>query len=256
MILTPEQSAMLATPYPLRTPVNLFSVFHSIDGEVNAVGQGCPSTFVRFSGCNLRCGYCDSGATWEVQASQQVNVGYIVNEVLKIGCPKVTITGGEPLMQTQAFIQLVLALTSRGHTISCETNGSLPPPILHPKLSYVVDVKLPSSGMWSRMPEASDPIWLTWGRQSPAFLKYVISDFNDFEFALAHLTEVRHNAAAAGADAPWVALSPVMHGTGTVGIGMPTFMNWLREAELFDVIVNFQIHKMLELVEDNPGETL
>lgn len=128
-------------------------IFTSIDGEVNKWGQGIPSTFIRTQGCNLRCSFCDTPKALDLaikDIEQNMSVWEILNKTKEIGCKKVTITGGEPLIQTDIFV-LIDGLIDLGFHVSIETNGSMyiPRPYLRPQreeykhlLNWVVDYKM------------------------------------------------------------------------------------------------------------------
>ena len=81
--------------------MNIFSIFRSFDGEVNAFdGIGQPSVFVRFVGCNLLCTYCDTiYARKKTTLHIYLDPGELMEKIRMFGCPKVTLTGGEPLLQ-------------------------------------------------------------------------------------------------------------------------------------------------------------
>ncbi|KJS30403.1 MAG: hypothetical protein VR64_17115 [Desulfatitalea sp. BRH_c12] len=155
-------------------------IFHSLQGESS--WTGLPFTFVRLTGCNLRCRYCDTeyayteGAPWPVDA--------VVAHVKTFGCPRVTITGGEPLMQSQTPA-LISALIETGFLVTLETNGSLDIGHLDRRCIKIVDFKGPSSGMqdhnrWSNVDclSAEDQV------------KFVIADKGDFDFARAAATDL------------------------------------------------------------------
>lgn len=94
-------------------------IFTSVDGEVNYFGQGRPTTFIRFAGCNLQCPYCDTSWT----TNKTVGTAMTVEQILKkIESPKITLTGGEPLLQPIEDLQ---QLCSRTRWVSMETNGTL-----------------------------------------------------------------------------------------------------------------------------------
>lgn len=95
-------------------------IFYSLQGE--GFFTGVASVFVRFSGCNRRCAFCDT----DFSASRPMTVDEIMNEVKSYPARRVIFTGGEPLLQVDDM--LVAALKSEGYFISVETNGTLPVP--------------------------------------------------------------------------------------------------------------------------------
>lgn len=95
-------------------------IFYSLQGE--GVKAGTPAVFVRFSGCNLRCGFCDT----EHQCGQPMTEEDILSEVNRYPAPLVVLTGGEPSLQITP--RLIKLLHAAGKTIAVETNGTRPLP--------------------------------------------------------------------------------------------------------------------------------
>jgi organic radical activating enzyme len=124
--------------------IRLDDVFTSFDGECNGFHQGAVTTFIRFQGCNLRCWYCDTERTQKIEEAPLFLTPQEIAECVKT--KKVTITGGEPLLQSEGLIELVGILLSQGKNISIETNGTQEiPKVLrgrHKRLSWVVDFKM------------------------------------------------------------------------------------------------------------------
>jgi len=128
--------------------LSVHSIFDSIDGEYNGFrGAGQLSTFIRLQNCNLRCTYCDTAYARERPSTNDMEIKDVID---KVNCKKVTITGGEPLLQKEGVQVLVQELLDRLHLISIETNGSLLPFAINKtdlyKVKYIVDYKLSSSG--------------------------------------------------------------------------------------------------------------
>ncbi len=123
--------------------MNVTEIFTSIDGEVNHFGQGVMTTFIRLAGCNLACSYCDTPKAHH--AGKQMTIPTILLNVIELGCRKITITGGEPLLQAEETLPLIDILTTEGYDVSIETNGTLYIPlsyIRYENVSWVVDYKL------------------------------------------------------------------------------------------------------------------
>lgn len=143
-------------------------IFSSIDGE--GIRTGCPVTFIRSFGCNLRCSYCDT--MYAVQPENEedlanaftvMTVEEIVAKCEELGNYRITFTGGEPLIQKDAP-ELVAALLEKGFEVNIETNGAvnlkefndqlvdvLTDDSLLDDLIYTLDYKCPTSGMEDKM---------------------------------------------------------------------------------------------------------
>lgn len=131
--------------------MRVVEIFKSIEGE--GIRAGFPCTFVRFEGCNLRCEYCDTKYSYENAVFTEMTPQEIYDAVFRMGCPKVTLTGGEPLIQEE-ISELISLLYQAGFEINIETNGSIAVGqyITHwPKLLITMDYKCPCSGMESNM---------------------------------------------------------------------------------------------------------
>lgn len=126
--------------------------FVSINGE--GVRAGELAVFIRFAGCNLSCGYCDT--KWASQPDvpvEELSAEDIVSFVMESGARNVTVTGGEPLLQKE-LPELIDALMSAGLRVEIETNGSLPIDSYSDRKYrpvFTMDYKLPSSGMEENM---------------------------------------------------------------------------------------------------------
>ena len=104
--------------------LRIAEIFASIQGE--GIWTGTPSTFVRVSGCNLRCVWCDTPyASWSPEGPT-LTIDRICQEVESHGIEHVVLTGGEPMLQVDS--PLVDALHARGFAIGVETNGTIAPP--------------------------------------------------------------------------------------------------------------------------------
>src|SRR5690348_13136137 len=101
--------------------LRLTEIFHSLQGEADT--SGIPTTFVRLTGCPLRCQYCDTayaftgGERWEIPR--------ILERVAELGSRYVCVTGGEPLAQKEC-LDLLRALCDAGYRVSLETSGAMP----------------------------------------------------------------------------------------------------------------------------------
>lgn len=117
-------------------------IFYSIEGE--GIRAGMPCTFIRLFGCNLNCSYCDTRYACEGDDFKYMSIIEILDEVKNIGCPNVTVTGGEPLMH-DGIRSLLVSLVAEGYKVNVETNGSFVPEVGN--VIYTIDFKTKSSGM-------------------------------------------------------------------------------------------------------------
>ena len=127
---------------------NIAEKFVSINGEGRKAGQ--PAVFIRFKGCNLNCSYCDTfWANSDNCPAEMMTANDILVYIQKTGISNVTLTGGEPLIQTGIY-ELIDLLCQNGLDVEIETNGSKDiSPFRQMKImpSFTLDYKLPSSGM-------------------------------------------------------------------------------------------------------------
>src|SRR5512143_3580979 len=96
-------------------------IFASIQGETSYAGL--PFAFVRLTGCNLRCRFCDT--TYAYDSGEELPLPEIVSQVTNFGLSRACVTGGEPLLQEESPA-LISALLDRGQEVLVETNGTLP----------------------------------------------------------------------------------------------------------------------------------
>ena len=125
--------------------LRITEVFTSLQGE--ALTSGLPTTFIRLTGCPLRCVYCDS--EYAFQGGTQRLIDDLVDEVVAIGVNRVCVTGGEPLAQPNCW-PLLEALCDSAVEVSLETSGAMDIRGVDPRVSIVLDLKTPGSGESSR----------------------------------------------------------------------------------------------------------
>lgn len=116
-------------------------IFFSLQGETSRVGL--PTTFVRLTGCPLRCGYCDT--TYAFHEGETLTFAAIMARVASYSARHVTVTGGEPLAQKNCRL-LLRMLCEADYDVSIETSGALDISDIDPRVSRIVDVKTPGSG--------------------------------------------------------------------------------------------------------------
>jgi 7-carboxy-7-deazaguanine synthase len=217
----------------------VYSIFKSIDGECNSAGQGALTIFIRLAGCNLRCQYpCDTQYSFNVDPFMKMTIPSILEKVRSMGIRKVTITGGEPLLQMDSLLDLIMALKHEGYQISIETNGSLPwGRLIAANVDCIVaDYKLPTSGMEDKM--IGEENFAALGKSD--FVKFVIMSRKDFNRAIM----IHRRLKLAGCIATF-AFSPV-HGV----LSPVLLLKWMMKSKLDGGILNIQLHKILGLKED------
>ncbi len=194
--------------------------FLSIQGESSHAGWPC--AFVRLTGCNLRCRYCDTAYAYEGGAARSVDD--IVAEVRATRCRRVEITGGEPLLQSETP-ELAAGLTELGLTVLVETNGSLDIRVLPPQVIAIVDMKGPSSGEQDRMDLGN--LTRLRGRDE---VKFVLADRADYAHMLELLPRIDPTRNTVNASPQFGVLSP------------QELAAWIL-ADGLDVRLNLQQHK-------------
>ncbi|ADQ47197.1 Radical SAM domain protein [Caldicellulosiruptor kronotskyensis 2002] len=127
---------------------NVVEKFVSIEGE--GIRSGYPAVFVRFAGCNLRCSWCDTKYANENPEYEEIDIDNLMNFITSTGIKRVTLTGGEPLIQPYIYL-LIDRLISEGFEVNIETNGSVSIKHVPRDAIITMDYKCPSSGMEHRM---------------------------------------------------------------------------------------------------------
>ena len=116
-------------------------IFYSIQGESSFAGLPC--VFVRLTGCNLRCTWCDTA--YAFADGQAISLDDIIATVCRLGGTLVEVTGGEPLLQPNV-LPLLTRLCDLGKTVLLETSGALDVAPVDPRVIKIMDLKCPSSG--------------------------------------------------------------------------------------------------------------
>ena len=149
-------------------------LFYSIQGESTRAGQPC--IFVRLTGCNLRCTWCDTA--YAFYEGDEMTSDEILDRVKGYPCRLVEFTGGEPLLQQEVHY-LITQLLDEDYQVLIETGGSLDLRKVDPRATIIMDIKCPGSGMSDRMRWENIRV-LT----SKDEVKFVIKDRQDFDWAV------------------------------------------------------------------------
>ena len=206
-----------------RNTLQISEIFLSLQGESRSVGW--PTTFIRLTGCPLRCSYCDT--EYAFQGGERRTLESILQQVEQLGVRHVCVTGGEPLVQKAVF-PLMTQLCDSGYSVSVETGGMAPIGEVDFRVSRVVDLKTPGSGevaqnCWENMPLL----------RKEDQLKVVLQDRTDYEWLLPILKEYQLERRCE------VLLSPVQGALEPVELA-----EWILQDGL-EVRFQLQLHKIL-----------
>lgn len=203
--------------------MRITEIYRSVQGETQYAGLPC--TLVRTTGCDLRCGYCDSAFAF--QGGTDMSIDQIVEAVVALQTPLVLLTGGEPMLQHEIGA-LAERLLATGHRVMIETSGAHPLDRLPPAVVRIVDVKTPGSGESHRM-----RLDVLEGLGTKDAVKFVICDEADYRWA-ADLIRSR-----ALADRTEVLLSPA-HGQ----VDPQDLVGWMLR-DVLPARLNLQLHKYI-----------
>jgi 7-carboxy-7-deazaguanine synthase len=222
----PGQDAELRVPRDhgrAEDRLRVTEIFFSLQGE--STHQGLPCIFVRLTGCNLRCSWCDT--EYAFKGGTTMSLDEVMAQVATYPCKRIELTGGEPLLQ-RAAPRLAERLLAAGYQVLCETSGERDIGVLPRGVKRIVDLKAPASGevagnRWENLAllEAGDE------------LKFVLADRGDFDWAVGVIREHRLNERVP------LLMSPV-HGK----LAPATLAAWMLESGL-DLRMNLQLHKQL-----------
>ncbi len=210
-------------------------IFASIQGE--STYAGLPCVFVRLSGCNLICVYCDTAYARDSEG-KDMSIEEVIKSVHSFGISLIEITGGEPLMQKETSV-LVERLLNSSFTVLIETNGSISIKDLDKRAIIIMDIKTPASGMFKNM----DLLNLKYLKDRDE-VKFVITDRNDYEWAKNFIKDYRltgksTKAFGARSDNRRILFSPAH------GMLLPSDLaGWIIHDRL-PVRLNLQLHKYI-----------
>ena len=203
--------------------LKISEIYSSIQGESSY--QGLPCVFVRLTGCNLRCSWCDTA--YAFFGGEDKSIEEILNTVKETGSPLVEITGGEPLIQEECY-GLMTALCDEGMIVLLETGGSIDTVKVDERVKKIIDFKAPSSLM------VDENDWNNVSRLAAGDeLKFVIGDRADYDWSLEMIKEYELE------EKTIINLSPVHNVLQPADL-----VKWVIEDGL-DVRVNLQLHKYI-----------
>jgi 7-carboxy-7-deazaguanine synthase len=203
--------------------LRITEIFFSLQGEAASVG--CPTVFVRLTGCPLRCQYCDTA--YAFQGGEWMSLPDILEKVAAWQTPYVTVTGGEPLAQKNC-LNLLQDLCDADYRVSLETSGAIDITDVDSRVTRVVDLKTPGSGEVERnlytnldCLERHDQV------------KFVICDQADYQWAKDRISEYALNERCE------VLFSPSFGQQDATELA-----NWILQDQL-PVRMQIQLHKYL-----------
>ncbi len=198
-------------------------IFSSIQGESSHIGYPC--FFIRTSGCNLRCKWCDTVYAYE--GGEEYSIELLESQVKKSPYPLVSLTGGEPLIQNDAVKFLSRIAEIKNKTVILETNGSQSIKDIDERIVKVIDVKCPSSGEEkSFFYENLDYI----GENDE--VKFVIADRRDYDWSCGF---IRKN----GIESPSILFSPMAD-----SLKPSSLAKWILDDNM-NVRFQIQLHKII-----------
>ena len=214
---------------PAPASLRVTEIFHSIQGE--STWAGLPCTFVRLTGCPLRCVWCDT--EYAFHGGVRRTLDQILEAVAAHGTGLVEITGGEPLVQPHSFT-LATRLLDAGYTVLVETSGAIDVAPLDPRAHKIMDLKCPGSGevtrnLWSNLEHLT-------GRDE---IKFVIKDRADWEWASEVITTRRLDVRVGDGTLRALLVSPVWG-----GVDLQEMSSWILKSGL-PVRMQVQLHKLI-----------
>lgn len=220
----------------------VIEIFGSIDGEGRRAGE--LTTFIRLSGCNLKCSWCDTNYSQDGKCGSMMSLEEILNEVQKIGYRNITVTGGEPLIHNKIDV-LLAELSKKDYDVNVETNGSInPAPYIaddeHFKnVWFTIDYKSKSSGMQKAM-----KIENFYTLRSKDVIKFVVGNRQELEDAFEIMGQLENYWNLYGSNGntpPLVYFSPVFGMIEPVEI-----VDFMKEKGLSKFVrVQLQLHKII-----------
>lgn len=199
-------------------------IFYSIQGESSYTGWPC--AFIRLSGCDLRCSYCDT--QYAFNEGTETSASDVLHAIARFPTRLALVTGGEPMLQPSVH-DLFRSLLDHGYTVCMETGGHLSLKDVDPGVHKIMDLKCPSSGMSARN-HYENLQYLTPGDE----VKFVVGGREDFEWACARIREF-DLASRVGT----VLISPVYR-----SVAYDQLARWILDSGL-RLRLQLQIHKII-----------
>ncbi len=202
-------------------------MFISIQGESSF--SGFPFFFIRTSGCNLRCKYCDTKYAYE--DGEFIEISEIIENVKSSQLKNVLITGGEPLIQENIYF-LIDSLINNKFNVLIETNGSVLVDKINKNAIKIIDIKTPSSGECTKN-NFKNFNYINFNDE----IKFVISNYEDFKWSINVIEKYKIYNLVKN-----ISLSPVYN-----LLSPKKLANWILEKKLNYVRLHLQLHKIIGL---------
>ena len=203
--------------------IKINEIYLSVQGE--STHTGLPCIFIRLTGCNLRCSWCDT--VYAFHEGKDMSIDEILQKVANFGIHLVEITGGEPLMQDNVYI-LMRRLIEKGYKVMLETGGSISLERVPKDVIKIMDLKCPGSGEQEK--NNLDNLKLLAPHDE---VKFVILDRKDYEWSRDIIKKYKINETA------HILISPVFD-----KLELKEMVKWILEDRL-PVRLQTQLHKII-----------
>ncbi len=203
--------------------IKINEIYLSVQGE--STRTGLPCIFIRLTGCNLRCSWCDTA--YAFHEGKNMSIDEILQKVANFGIHLVEITGGEPLMQDNVYT-LMRRLIESGYKVMLETGGSISLERVPKEVIKIMDLKCPGSGEQEK--NNLDNLKLLVPHDE---VKFVILDKKDYEWSRDIIKRYKINETA------HILISPVFD-----KLELKEIVKWILKDRL-PVRLQTQLHKII-----------
>lgn len=213
--------------------MQIAEIFESISGEVNGHHQGRICTFVRTSGCNLKCSYCDTPETQNPKYGTNLKQDFILTEITKLKHDYICVTGGEPLLYKDHMLPFLETLYYNDFLVSVETNGTIDiTPFFRYVDSFVIDFKI-------NVPHYKSITKNYLNLRNTDVIKFVIGSETDLINVTNNYSFLQHHYKDK-IQKPIIAFSPIISKNFTPKI----LFEYLKEYKIYNSLISLQMHKM------------
>lgn len=215
--------------------MRIAEIFESISGEVNGHHQGRICTFLRTSGCNLRCDYCDTPETQDSNYGYTISLDLVMEKITQLKHKYICVTGGEPLLHKTEMLPFLETLYYNNFLVSVETNGTIDiTPFFRFVDSFVLDFKI---GVKNYKSIIKNYLHL----RNTDVIKFVVGSENDVLNVTNNYSFLQHHYKDK-TQKPVIAFSPIISEIFTPKI----LFECLKEQEIYNSLISLQMHKFTE----------